>query len=117
LGRDSNDGYAKFGSEWLERPRDPEQMLWAHVVYRAILDAHEWHPVRYRRRTEETIYWLLFDEHDFYTVCSLAGIEPSIVRNHARNVLESLYRAEIRPGDKKDTIAFIPKSKKENLDA
>ena len=43
---------------------------------------------------------------------SLAGIEASIVRNHARTVLESLYRAEIRPGDQKDTIAFIPKTSK-----
>lgn len=104
------DGYAQFESEWHERPRCPEQMLWAHVVYRALLDAHEWHPVTYRRRTEETICWLLFDEEDFFTVCELAGIEASIVRNHARNVLESLYRAEIRPGDKENTIAFIPKT-------
>lgn len=107
------DGYSQFESEWLERTRCPEQMLWAHVIYRALLDAHEWHPVTYRRRTEETICWLLFDETDFHTVCELAGIEPSIVRNHARRVLESLYRAVIRPGDKPNTVAFIPQTSTE----
>ena len=85
-------------------------MLWAHVIYRALLDAHEWHPVTYRRRTEETICWLLFDEEDFFTVCELAGIEASIVRNHARTVLESLYRAEMAELNFLDTVLALVQS-------
>ena len=93
------------------KPRCPEQMLWAHVIYRALLDAHEWHPVTYRRRTEETICWLLFDEEDFFTVCELAGIEALLATMRAPSSKACIGR-KIRPGDQKDTIAFIPKTSK-----
>lgn len=75
---------------FVNRRSSPESSLWASVIGQAFCDAlcriseqGQTSPDDSRKARN----WLLYDQEDFYEVCSAAGVVPSAVRAKAQELL------------------------------
>jgi hypothetical protein len=84
-------------------PRLPEMRLWAPVILLAFIDSGILSGPRGPSGPEEakiirrrSLHWLLHDRRDFPAVCELAGVNPAVIREAARNaMLERLAEERI----------------------
>lgn len=68
---------------------DHEPGLWRAVITQALMDAaSSSHKSEARRARNDALSWLLSDESDFEAVCDNAGLDPSYVRNRAKQALK-----------------------------
>ena len=73
-----------------------ESALWCAVIEQSFLDATTRLPARYKRQRvnrNEARAWLLYPSAEFTEVCSMAGVDMSVVRTRAMSLaLDGWYR-------------------------
>lgn len=74
-----------------------EQALWRAVITQALMDAgNDSSKSEMRYEKAQAIAWLGSNHPDFYTVCTLADLEPSYVRQKAREAIKRNTRRRLK---------------------